>query len=212
MLDLRAYYNKLYKEGKEKYWNDYDDSDQELSESQKFIIDLINRSNIKPSSMLDFGCGEGNFLNYFSMVKNRTGIDFSSVAIENAGKKYPNNKYFLGSENEIEGVFDLVTSIGVIEHTDDPKFHFNKLYNSTNEKGNLIIICPNHCNTRGVIWQTLSLLFDVPMSLADRHVVNYSEIKFFGCTKKNYFQIHFFRCTKTNLWRRKIQLYVPKKL
>lgn len=176
IINLQEYYNKLYKEGKEKYWNDYSDSNENLSESQKFIIDLMNRRNIQPSSIFDFGCGEGNFLSHFGTVKNRVGVDFSSVAIENAISRYPEIKFILGSENQIEGTFDLVTSIGIIEHTDDPFFHFSKLYKATNQKGYLIIVCPNHCNTRGVIWQTLSLLFNVPMSLADRHVINYSEI------------------------------------
>lgn len=32
MINLREYYNKLYSEGKEKYWNDY--FNQTLSKSQ----------------------------------------------------------------------------------------------------------------------------------------------------------------------------------
>ncbi|MCH8012548.1 MAG: class I SAM-dependent methyltransferase [Candidatus Marinimicrobia bacterium] len=165
MVDLREYYNKLYSEGKEKYWNDYSDSNQTLSGSRQFIIDLVKRKNLNPSSILDFGCGEGNFLNYFSKKANkiRVGIDFSSVAIEKAKSFYPKINFILGSEDKIEGTYDFVTSIGVIEHTDDPALHFKKLYIATNRKGHLFIVCPNHCNTRGIIWQTLSLLFDFPI-------------------------------------------------
>ena len=61
MVDLKEYDNTLYTESKEKYWNDYADSNEGLNESQQFIIELIKRRNIKPSSNFDFGCGGGNF-------------------------------------------------------------------------------------------------------------------------------------------------------
>lgn len=137
---------------------------------------MLKKKNFNPSSILDIGCGEGEFLNYFSIAETRTGIDFSSVAIENAKSRFPQIDFILGTEDKIEGTYDLVTSIGVIEHTNDPAFHFSKLYNAINKEGSLIIICPNHCNTRGIIWQTLSLLFDVPMSLADRHVISLDDV------------------------------------
>ncbi len=175
--NLKEYYNKLYSDGKATYWNDYNTSELSLSESQCFIIDTMKETNLIPKSVLDFGCGEGEFLDFFKSAPLRTGIDFSEVAIETAKQRHANIDFILGNEDIIKGSYDLVTSVGVIEHVDNPEYVFKKLYNATASGGQLYVICPNHCNIRGIIWQTLSLLFDVPMSLADKHVVNYSDVK-----------------------------------
>lgn len=178
MVDLKEYYNNLYSEGKEKYWSDYKQTGQQLSESQQYVIKRIEDNDFHPDSILDFGCGEGEFLDYFKNARIRCGIDFSEVAIRHAKKKYYKKiDFVLGDEEKICGSYDLVTSFGVIEHVDRPEYLFKKLYEATNPGGLLCIICPNHLNTRGIIWQTLSTLFNVPMSLADKHVINYSDIK-----------------------------------
>jgi len=175
--NLKDYYNKLYSEDKDKEWIDFQKASDGLTESHKFIVDSLKEKNFKAESIMDFGCGRGEFLHYFKDMPTKKGIDFSEVAIDFAKKTYKDIDFILGDETAVEGFYELVTSVGVIEHVDDPRRLFNALYGATKPGGLLYIVCPNHANVRGVVWQTLSLLFNVPMSLADKHVINYSDIK-----------------------------------
>lgn len=178
-MELREYYDKVYSDGKEKYWNDLQGSTDGLGKSHHFIIEDLKKRDYAAKFMLDFGCGEGEFLEYFNNIPNRVGIDFSKVGIEHAMQRNSKVHYLLGSENKIPGCgFDLITSVGVLEHVDNPEQTFKTLYSSLNEGGLMYLVCPSHYNIRGVIWQALNVLLNVPMSLADRHVIGLEDIKF----------------------------------
>jgi len=182
MTSLKEYYNNVYAENKDQNWNDYQNKNN-LGDSHQFVIDQIAEQKITTDTILDVGCGKGNFLAFFKNAVRRCGIDFSEVAISCAKNQHKNIDFILGDESSISGQYDLVTSFGVIEHTDNPSLHFKKLYESTKKGGSIFIACPNHCNIRGIIWQTLSLLFNVPMSLADRHVIGFNDIKKLICVE-----------------------------
>ena len=177
MNDLKEYYNKLYTDGKEKYWNDLKDSKDGLGKSHHFIIDDLAGRKFKPMSMLDFGCGEGDFLEYFHGLAKRVGIDFSEVAIAHAKARGSKVTYVLGAEEAVKGTYDFITSVGVLEHVEHPQKTFRCLYKALNQGGLMYLVCPSHYNIRGVIWQALNVLLNVPMSLADRHVISLADIK-----------------------------------
>ena len=77
---------------------------------------------------------------------------------------------------DIDRSFDVITSFGVLEHLDNPKKTLQSLVNLSSKEGLIIISCPSFLNIRGVIWMTLQLLFDVPMSLSDKHFLTPSNI------------------------------------
>ena len=59
----------------------------------------------------------------------------------------------------------------VIEHTDDPAASLAQLKAHLKPDGHLIVTCPSFLNLRGVVWMTLQILLDVPMSLSDLNFI-----------------------------------------
>jgi hypothetical protein len=72
---------------------------------------------------------------------------------------------------------DVVFSFGTLEHTENPRAVFRSLLGAVKPGGWLMVSCPSFLNVRGVIWMALSLLWDVPMSLSDRHFLTVSDFR-----------------------------------
>jgi 2-polyprenyl-3-methyl-5-hydroxy-6-metoxy-1,4-benzoquinol methylase len=123
---------------------------------------------------LDFGCGEADFLAAAARFERRVGIDFSKQAMKNDRCKYGSKGLtpLHGSDGLLEdflGTMDVVTSFGTLEHLDKPFETFHKLACCLRDNGVLIVSCPSFLNARGIIWMSLVMLFNVPMSLSDKH-------------------------------------------
>lgn len=72
-------------------------------------------------SVLDVGCGDGRFLTMLSSTKfeRLVGIDRSARAIAYARAFAPTLEWHVCDASEVEGVFDVVTAIEVMEHIPD---------------------------------------------------------------------------------------------
>jgi len=111
----------------------------------KLIKYLIKRYELnKGSSILDFGCGRGEFLECF--VNNGLvgfGTDQSDFV-----NQYSKNIKFKSSDFEKEGIpfpdnyFDYVFSKSVIEHFYNPEKFGNEVYRVLKPGGKLITMCP----------------------------------------------------------------------
>jgi 2-polyprenyl-3-methyl-5-hydroxy-6-metoxy-1,4-benzoquinol methylase len=114
----------------------------EVDDSRRFEM---LKSKILGSKILDFGCGNGNFLlksmNFATLVQG--------VEIEKRVQKY-----FEGSKLKIwssledlkintKVKFDLITSFHVFEHLEDPLFILKYLASLLSEKGEIIIEVPS---------------------------------------------------------------------
>ncbi len=135
-------------------------------------------------NVLDIGCGTGEII---SGIKNLgatsvTGIDYANNAIEIANSKFSDKDihFFNQSLEEVtlksigskkEG-FDVVISLGTIEHMDNPGLALKKMLKLLKDEGQLVITCPYFINVRGIVWMSLALLLDVPMSLTDKHFIS----------------------------------------
>lgn len=185
---LKNYYNEIYKKGiKDQHFLKYRDGDVPLDHkvANKWIAEQKN-SNL--NSVMDFGCGEGEFLKNLPF-KERTGLDYSEFALDRAREKDKSIEYILSDENGLDKLnksFDIITSFGVLEHIPDPKKTLRSLVELSSKNGIIIVSCPSFLNIRGVIWMTLQLLFDVPMSLSDKHFLTPKNIETFlkGTSKK----------------------------
>lgn len=126
----------------------------------------------KGKKVLDVGCGTGLFA-YRSAKKgaNVLGIDFSEAAINIARKKYkiPNLRFEKLNATEIQDKFDVIVSIGTLEHLDNPLKMLKIFKNHLKSNGRIIITSPNWTNPRGYILMTLWYLFKAPITLADLH-------------------------------------------
>jgi len=111
------------------------------------IIDLIIINNIKPKSILEIGCANGNKLNQCQKilkVKRCVGIDLSSKAISKGKKKYKNLKLLKLSSLEINKLklkFDLIICGFFLYLLDREELfsQFDLIYKKLNPNGFLII-------------------------------------------------------------------------
>ena len=136
--------------------------------------------------IIDFGCGEADFLDAATGFKKRVGVDFSEQALSNAKKNFPQLDFVYGDEtklNEFNKSADLVVSFGTLEHVDTPQATFDKLVDlMKDENSHLILSSPSFLNPRGIIWMTLVKLFNVPMSLSDKHFLSIADFKKMAAT------------------------------
>lgn len=173
---LKQFYNDIYSNDKSKHFLKYRHG-QFLSEAHKVAIWWLKENCpdfVRGGSILDFGCGEADFIGLLDIFTNRIGIDFSEKAIEK-GIKYPQLKLICGTEDELykyKNSQDCVVSFGTLEHLEDPSITFKKLVSCLKKTGILIVSCPNFLNVRGIVWMTLVKLFNVPMSLSDKHFLS----------------------------------------
>ena len=63
----------------------------------------------------------------------------------------------------------MITTLGTLEHVDDPLAVLRKLKNLLAPGGSLIVTCPNWINPRGYMLQMLAQVFDAKITLADIH-------------------------------------------
>ena len=55
---------------------------------------------------------------------------------------------------------------------DNPSDVLQKMLRMVNNDGKIILTCPYFINLRGIIWMSLALALDVPMSLTDKHFIS----------------------------------------
>jgi len=89
-----------------------------------WLIDQLQR---RPLELCDWGCAQGDGTDVWASYidsERVTGIDFSSVAIEQASQRYPAirflNQDWLTSESDPRSVFDVVFSSNTLEHFHKP--------------------------------------------------------------------------------------------
>jgi len=182
--ELKELYNEVYEEGKETFHT----FSLDLIYSEVYKVIKTHLSNRK---ILDLGCGDGDFLKRFVTLENISemyGYDFSEVGIDRCKvidettpdtiKNLYRNISFEDLKFEIEeglsteeGYFDIITSIGVIEHLEDPEILFYLVDKLLTKDGMFVLEHPNFLNVRGVIWKTLEIFLGAEMSLTDKHAI-----------------------------------------
>ena len=182
--ELKEVYDKIYEEGKETF--------------HTFSLDLIYsevyktvKTHLNNRKMLDLGCGDGDFLKRFIMLENPKeihGYDFSEVGIDkckiidettpdvikNTYRNISFEDLMFEIENDLCGeinYFDIITSIGVIEHLEDPEVLFYLVDKLLTKDGMFVLEHPNFLNVRGVIWKTLEIFLGAEMSKTDKHTI-----------------------------------------
>ncbi|MFA5857121.1 MAG: class I SAM-dependent methyltransferase [Candidatus Pacearchaeota archaeon] len=166
--NLRNLYNNVYKDGKLNFFT----FDTGNMNDQVLNLDIFDGKKV-----LDFGCGQGE-VDYDLVTKKGAkevlAIDYSEEAIKIAKEKnsHPNIRFECKTYTDVNEKFDIIISIGVLEHTNNPFEVLKFLKNLLNENGKIVQICPSFLNIRGYIWMTLNTLFNVPMSLSDIHFIS----------------------------------------
>lgn len=101
-----------------------------------------------------------------------TAIDYSENAIRKAKKNYRHkNLKFINTDinDSVIGKYDIIVSIGTLEHFDNPFKNLKLFRNHLSKNGKIIITSPNWTNPRGYMLMILKILFNAPITLADLH-------------------------------------------
>jgi len=167
--NLKSFYNKVYKKGEEKHYTSFVTKGTTTDEMKEVLKEL----NWKNKTVLDVGCGTGLFAHKVSKLgpKQVLGIDFSKEAIEIAIRTHKNHnlQYQVLDVKEIKSRYDVIVSLGTLEHMDNPLKILKILKKHLTKNGKIIVTSPNWTNPRGYILMTLWYLFNAPITLADLH-------------------------------------------
>ena len=166
---LQNFYNHVYKRGEEKHYTSFVISGTPSAESSEVLKSI----SWKNKQVLDVGCGTGLF-SYLAAKKGAkvTGIDYSKEAINVAQKSHTHpNLLFQNFDisNFPTKKFDIIVSLGTLEHMDNPFQILKKFKKFLKNNGKIIITSPNWTNPRGYMLMSLYFLFDAPITLADLH-------------------------------------------
>ena len=96
-------------------------------------------ASLPVGSVLDVGCGTGDFVQLFDTSRTRyLGIDISANMIAECRRLFPSHTFKVADGDSIDAAnasVDLVLSIGVLEYLEDPVSHLKELVRVTKPGG-----------------------------------------------------------------------------
>lgn len=162
--DLQAHYETIYKRGEERHFSKFV-AGQNVSEAEAAVLarEVAPRHRLwhrifgskDPRGRRDAG--------------RRRGLQRRSDQTDDDEICYVCSDFF-AIDNETP--FDVVVTLGTIEHMDDPQAFLVRVERLMSPKGKMLITCPHFINIRGFVWMALALLLEVPMSRSDLHFVH----------------------------------------
>ena len=179
--NLKQKYEKIYKDGKRDFFSRFE-NDIDISETDKVVWNAVEWKN---KNVIDIGCGTGETALGIARLgaKSVTGIDYSKNAIKKANSRHQekNLKFEVKSFQDVAiknlNYYDVVISCGTLEHMDNPAGSLKSMLEILNNNGTLILTCPYFINLRGIVWMTLALSLNIPMSLTDKHFISPFDIR-----------------------------------
>lgn len=125
---------------------------------------LIRQILGKTGTILDYGCGTGDFVRKVSSKNWQAfGYEPDEDARSIATKKNGNNIY--STIDTIKEPVDVITAWHVIEHVPDLQETLKKLKNLLTENGYLILALPNHKSYDATHYKQYWAAYDVPRHL-----------------------------------------------
>ena len=180
--NLKVFYENAYVVGEAKSFTFFENG-KSMSQDAQYVLGLVDW---KDKRVLDVGCGTGALtrsIAQHSAIKV-VGVDYAQAAIDTAkkGSTLAQTSYLCASfvEHDFTEKFDVICSLGTLEHLDDPFKSLEKMKRLLAPHGQIIIACPHFLNLRGYIWMALSVLFKIPMSLSDLHFIHPWDISAWG--------------------------------
>ena len=151
----------------------------------KFKFGTIKRYMKKEGLVVDFGCGNGDFLSYVSSQNKKViGIENNKRALEVCEKRQIK---VLSSIFSIQSKINIITFWHSFEHLSNPKIVINALKKYTDKDSIVVVALPNYKSFDAKYYGNFWAAYDVP-----RHRFHYSKFGIKQTMKKFGFQ-----CVKT---------------
>lgn len=144
-------------------------------------IDYILKYTKGEDRILDVGCGTGIVVE--SLIQSSrtdvSGVDISSTSIQKCHEKKLNCEVYDGETLPFSSdMFDVIGSINVLEHTNNPTEFLNEQFRVLKKDGYFIIVCPNflsitngyHQHTRGIIQKVKNIFSIVGLYFSKRAI------------------------------------------
>ena len=134
------------------------------------MLSRVSKIKAKKGSILDYGCGNGDFL----LKMKQEGWNVNGVEFSEAGRKMAENKLGIKINdekwfNKLNKKFDVITLWHVLEHIEMPNETLKKLRKILNKNGLLAMSVPNIDAFQSNIFKKNTFHLDIP-----RHSVHYS--------------------------------------
>lgn len=132
---------------KQSYYDQITTTHQDISSHSSY--QLIKPLLSQTQSMIEFGCGNGNVIGNIIKLHPHIkgyGVDFSSLAIEDARRMFKKAlKFYTGDAESFSfGVkADMTSSFYTFEHLDKPEVVLKNMIKHTKKNGYIVIVCPN---------------------------------------------------------------------
>ena len=146
--------------------------------SLKRKLKLINSFQSETKTILDIGCGTGDFLE--TALKdnwNITGIEPNENARQIANSKTSNSVFETEKLEKLKpNSFDVITLWHVLEHLPDLEMHTTLFKSLLKSNGTLVIAVPNYKSYDAEYYKNFWAAFDVPRHLWHFSKTSISEI------------------------------------
>lgn len=171
--DLKHIYDRIFKKGEMRHFTKNLEQLGTLPADEREALAALNW---RGKRVLDVGCGTGLFVHEAAKrgARRVVGVDYSKegIVVARATHAHPNIEFRcedVFKSNALREKFDVVVSLGTLEHMDKPFDALKKFKTLLKPHGSIILTCPNWVNPRGLVLMTLLRLFDAPITLADIH-------------------------------------------
>lgn len=190
-------YNEMYKpdyQNNEVDTNELDDLNKPLSGlrfSYKEQFDIIRKNVGKNPSILDYGCGNGNFIYnaYQNGFENVFGAEFNENYVQKLSTEMPNVKFYTIEDlldNKENEKYDVIRLSNVLEHLNNPNEVIGKLKKKLNNNGIFIVEGPIEAN-----FYPMNIINKLYFNLTSNRTLNIAPYHIFFSNYKN--QRDFFK-------------------
>ena len=137
-----------------------------LNYKRNILFDFVG----KDKSVLDYGCGAGEFIKHIEDDFKTFGFEPNDSARKYATQKVKKTKIINSLDSIQDCSLDAITLWHVFEHIENQEEILDKFHSKLNEKGKLIIAVPNPTSYDALKYKEFWAAYDVP-----RHIFHFSK-------------------------------------